>query len=638
MDDEPELSTWHLRRHAIFTFLNDGASSRNAQRWAMWILICTTISVLNIVLESVESIRTWGKENNNFFFIVETIVVVFFILDYFGRLFTCPRLKDFVFDFLNFIDILAIVPWVIEVVLMAVGTVNSSNVEGLASLRVVRLIRIVRLIKLGKSSLLFRLFISAMAKGRDGVVFLVFIMAILTVFYSTLVFYAETASCDLIDGIWIYVEGDDAGLESYFQNIPLSFWWCIVTLTTVGYGDTYPRTDWGRVVASMTMVSAIVVLAFPVTILGHAFGEAAAEYNIEKRMLSKRLTTNKIDTSGDLPEEQETSDQSLMSAEEAKVDQFLKLEIDAEEFRAKIAEMTAQLEDVEKAQKMLITQLAKDLMVKRESRALRIKLSHSGSPNARSTRPMSSLRSSDLTESTPRTTTSSRGRSFFGRLKWSATSTSNSSTNKKTFLPIRDKRSMVNIGENSSHIKLHSNTNGLSVYSCKKNGGNGLDLGMRASWSGGTHLRREWSGDDGIVSERERDSEKRRVLTKTTDKTSRKQMSTLSVGFPINGGSMDVKNTNSHSVESAVERQSDNIPVNGHHESTDSIYHVSDSNRTYDIDNRSQSFELLQTTNEDVHVGVNMDEPVAEGDLSSRGRSMYEYASRENDKDTPAYV
>ncbi|KNC86507.1 hypothetical protein SARC_01337 [Sphaeroforma arctica JP610] len=374
-DDEAvlyeDLSRAQQIRYNIYIFLSDGSSSQMAQFWALWILTCTLVSVLNIILESVESIRIWGQENGNFFFVIETFVVIFFIIDYFGRLFTCPRLKPFLWDFLNFIDFMAIVPWFIEVVLIMIGETGANNVKGLAALRVVRLIRIVRLVKLGKSSLLFRLFLNAMTKGRDGVMFLIFIMGILTVFYSTLIFYAETAGCDLDEnGMWVYVRGDAVGEETYFQNIPVSFWWCIVTLTTVGYGDSFPVTNLGRMVAAITMVSAIVVLAFPVTILGHAFGEAAAEYNIEKRMLmNKKVKSGTTDTDGD--DEEAAMPEVGLTNEEAKIRHYMDLQLEAEAIRRDIDELEEALREIQIAQKLTIMQVSKDLASRRDLRTLR---------------------------------------------------------------------------------------------------------------------------------------------------------------------------------------------------------------------------------------------------------------------------
>jgi hypothetical protein len=78
---------------------------------------------------------------------------------------------------------------------------------------------------------------------------------------------------------------------SPFQSIPHTFWWCIVTITTVGYGDTYPVTWLGKIIGGLTMLMGILVLAFPISLLGANFTDQwkAAAKEKEKRRAMRRL-------------------------------------------------------------------------------------------------------------------------------------------------------------------------------------------------------------------------------------------------------------------------------------------------------------------------------------------------------------
>jgi hypothetical protein len=74
--------------------------------------------------------------------------------------------------------------------------------------------------------------------------------------------------------------------DEMYGSIPDAFWWCIVTFTTVGYGDRYPRTTEGRMLCVVTMFCGIFFLAMPLTIVGAAF-QAAWDEQTERRVITE---------------------------------------------------------------------------------------------------------------------------------------------------------------------------------------------------------------------------------------------------------------------------------------------------------------------------------------------------------------
>jgi hypothetical protein len=82
---------------------------------------------------------------------------------------------------------------------------------------------------------------------------------------------------------FVTLDGEEWSDEMY-SSIPDAFWWCIVTFTTVGYGDRYPRTVHGRILCVITMFFGILFLAMPLTIVGTAFQTAWDDHS-DKRVI-----------------------------------------------------------------------------------------------------------------------------------------------------------------------------------------------------------------------------------------------------------------------------------------------------------------------------------------------------------------
>lgn len=76
-----------------------------------------------------------------------------------------------------------------------------------------------------------------------------------------------------------------------FESIPDGLWWCVVTFTTVGYGDKFPVTAIGRMVAITTMVTGVFFMAMPLTIVGTAFN--AAWEGIQEDQMKEDIDKNR---------------------------------------------------------------------------------------------------------------------------------------------------------------------------------------------------------------------------------------------------------------------------------------------------------------------------------------------------------
>ena len=147
----------------------------------------------------------------------------------------------------------------------------------LSVLRVLRLGRSLRLMKLSRYSRGIRLVTNAMEQSLDALQLFFFLLSIVMVVCSSAIYYTERGEYNEASGYWERVDPmtDTKGI-SPFQSIPQSFWWCIVTLTTVGYGDAYPITYAGQLVGTITMLLGLIMLALPLSIIGTNFIEERA--------------------------------------------------------------------------------------------------------------------------------------------------------------------------------------------------------------------------------------------------------------------------------------------------------------------------------------------------------------------------
>jgi hypothetical protein len=170
---------------------------------------------------------------------------------------------------MNLIDLIAIAPFYLELMFGVGG-------GGLGFLRILRLARVFRLFKFGHLNEGVTLLGNVIRQSYPSLKLLAFFALIGCVLYGSIIFLCE-------QGVWHGPEGGEDGVwmrpnalgngkeMTPFLSIPRSMWWVMVTATTVGYGDMVPTTPLGKVVASITMLSGVLVLALPITIISSNF-------------------------------------------------------------------------------------------------------------------------------------------------------------------------------------------------------------------------------------------------------------------------------------------------------------------------------------------------------------------------------
>ena len=159
-------------------------------------------------------------------------------------------------------------------------------------LRAFRYARVIRVLKLGRRSAGVQLMLTAIMRARGSMSWLCVFTLMAMSMSSALLFYAEKddAYFSYPDQAWYREENSslpDAGQKVFFQSIPDTLWWALVTLTTTGYGDSYPVTAGGKLVAGLTMMTGLLVVGYPITILTTVFQEVHHEH-LEKQAATRR--------------------------------------------------------------------------------------------------------------------------------------------------------------------------------------------------------------------------------------------------------------------------------------------------------------------------------------------------------------
>nr|XP_033809400.1 potassium voltage-gated channel subfamily A member 5-like [Geotrypetes seraphini]XP_033809402.1 potassium voltage-gated channel subfamily A member 5-like [Geotrypetes seraphini] len=187
------------------------------------------------------------------FFIIETTCVVWFTFELMVRFFACPSKPQFSKNIMNIIDIVAIIPYFITLGTELAERQSSSNGQqamSLAILRVIRLVRVFRIFKLSRHSKGLQILGKTLQASMRELGLLIFFLFIGVILFSSAVYFAEA---------------DEP--ESHFSSIPDAFWWAVVTMTTVGYGDMRPVTVGGKIVGSLCAIAGVLTIALPVPVI-----------------------------------------------------------------------------------------------------------------------------------------------------------------------------------------------------------------------------------------------------------------------------------------------------------------------------------------------------------------------------------
>lgn len=210
------------------------------------------LSAIAVILESYEDIRAHYAQELLFFDYVSFGV---FTAEYLLRLWTADLLYPkasssfkarlrFVFSVSAVIDFLAILPFFVPFLITT----------DMRMLRILRILKMLRALKLNRYSKPLMIIRDVLVEKRQELIATFFLSLFLILLASTIMYQVENADN-----------------PEQFPNIVETFWWSVVTITTVGYGDTVPKTGLGKVIASIIAYFGLMVVAIPSGIISAGF-------------------------------------------------------------------------------------------------------------------------------------------------------------------------------------------------------------------------------------------------------------------------------------------------------------------------------------------------------------------------------
>ena len=244
-------SDWRVRLHTIIF----EADTPAGKAFDIILLVLIAVSVVTVMLESVGSIQ---DRYADLLLTLEWVFTIVFTVEYVLRLLIVKRPSAYAWSFFGVVDLLAILPTYLS--LFVFGT------QALTVVRAVRLLRVFRVLKLGNYLTESRVITESLkASQRKISVFL----------------FAVTMIVMIVGAIMYVIEGET---NPGFSSIPLSVYWAIVTLTTVGFGDITPQTSLGQFISAFVMIIGYAVIAVPT-------GIVTAEFAAQQSRDSKRIST-----------------------------------------------------------------------------------------------------------------------------------------------------------------------------------------------------------------------------------------------------------------------------------------------------------------------------------------------------------
>ncbi|HEV2704476.1 MAG TPA: ion transporter [Pyrinomonadaceae bacterium] len=233
----------------------------------LFVIFIMTLIVFNVAAVMLETVEELGRPFARFFSLLEGFSVTVFTVEYLLRLWSCtsdPRYAGalrgrlrYALSPLALVDLMAVLPFYMEFLPVDLRFVRS-----------LRLFRLLRIFKLARYSASLRTLDDVVRSKKEELLVTVFVVVIMLIFASSAMYYAENEA-----------------QPDKFSSIPASMWWGVATLTTVGYGDVFPVTPFGKLLGAVIAVLGVGLFALPTGILASGFTEEMRKQRVRRETM-----------------------------------------------------------------------------------------------------------------------------------------------------------------------------------------------------------------------------------------------------------------------------------------------------------------------------------------------------------------
>lgn len=176
---------------------------------------------------------------------VEYFFCAWFTLEFLMRLILCPSKVAFCKEMMTWIDLISLMPYYSKIIF------NTNKVDFLRAIRLIRLFRAFRFFKFTSG---LQIIVQSLKASVRELLLLVIILLIPVVLFSSFVYEMEKEMQPV-----------------KFNSIPQTFWWAVITMTTVGYGDMSPKSVFGQIIGSVCAICGVLIIGLPVSVIGNNF-------------------------------------------------------------------------------------------------------------------------------------------------------------------------------------------------------------------------------------------------------------------------------------------------------------------------------------------------------------------------------